>query len=56
MKKPKVSAENELYPPELFGGFSARGRKGKSTSVLKSVHLQPGAEHPVCMARNHFQA
>ena len=26
--------------------------KGKSTSVLLTVHLQPGSEHSVCMARN----
>ncbi|UCH21235.1 MAG: hypothetical protein JSU83_22480 [Deltaproteobacteria bacterium] len=32
--------------------FSAISRKGKSTSVLSTVHLQPGAEHPVRMARN----
>jgi len=32
--------------------ISAIGRNGKSTTVLLSVHLQPGAEHTVCMARN----
>jgi hypothetical protein len=28
-------------------------RKGKSTSALSTVYLQPGAEHPVFMASNH---
>ncbi len=28
------------------------GRKNKSTPVLQTLHLQPGAMHPVCMARN----
>ncbi len=39
---------------EVGLNFSAQAEKGKSTSVLKTVHLQPGAKHPVCMARNHF--
>jgi hypothetical protein len=32
--------------------FWAIGRKIKSTPVLQKVHLQPGAKHPVCIARN----
>gem|GEM_PF-5914714 len=31
--------------------FSATGRKGKSTSVLSTLNLHPGAKHPVCFAR-----
>jgi hypothetical protein len=29
-----------------------QAEKDKSTSVLQALHLQPGAKHPVCMARN----
>jgi hypothetical protein len=43
------------HPQSGWLEFSAIGRKGKSTSVLKTVHLQPGAKHPVCMARNQPQ-
>jgi hypothetical protein len=25
--------------------------KGKSTSVLLTLNLQPGAKHPICLAR-----
>jgi uncharacterized iron-regulated protein len=32
--------------------LSAIGRKGKTTSVLYTDHLQPRIERPVCMARN----
>ena len=41
-----------VHPQSGWLEFSAIGRKAKSTSVLQSVHLQPGAEHTVCMARN----
>jgi hypothetical protein len=47
-----VLPEVNDHPRSGWLEFSALGRKGKSTSVLLTVHLQPGAEHPVCMARN----
>jgi len=40
--------------PSLEGlsafGFSVSRRKVKSTSVLYTPNLQPGARHPVCIA------
>jgi len=39
------------HPQSGWLGFSAIGRKGESTSVLSTLNLQPGAKHPVCLAR-----
>jgi hypothetical protein len=41
-----------INPPWIFGGFLSEAEKGKNTSVLPTLHLQPGAQHSVCMARN----
>ena len=41
--------------PRLQGGelhFSTLGQKGKSTSVLQTVTLQPGAGHQIIKARD----
>lgn len=40
------------YHPQSGGPEgSATGRKGKSTSVLSTLNLQPGEKYPVCFAR-----
>jgi hypothetical protein len=44
---PCTARDGCLSPP--------KAEKSKITSVILTVHLQPGAEHPVCLARttNH---
>jgi hypothetical protein len=39
------------HPQSGWLEFSAIGRKGKITSVLSTLNLQPGAKHPVYLAR-----
>jgi hypothetical protein len=39
------------HPQSVWLEFSVIGRKFKSTSVLSTLNLYPGAELPVCFAR-----